>query len=245
MARPAQSNSPAAFRVAAAALAGVPVGFAAGAILGGQLLAASPPAEAGRLVLACALFGALFVGATLALSAFLLAPKPARIVTIVAGACSFAVAIYMVRAFVVDRMAQADALDAALQAMPRFELSLTVDEPARPPFSSLVYDSLDRSYRALRPGGWRCTGRGSRAHALALHQALRHVGPDTGEGCARRVSWRIDQGELMQGCADGDQALFAAADAMVDSTERRSSCRRSSEPLAGLPSRPQPHLDGN
>lgn len=206
----------------------MPVGFAAGAILGAQLAAADGTAEAAGLILACALFGALFVAASMALAAILLAPKPARIVTLIAGACSFAVVIYLVRDFVVDRMAQAEALDAALQAMPRFELSLRVDEPNRPPFERLVYTSLHRSYRALRPGGWRCTGRGRRADALALYQALRTLRPSSGEGgCERRVFWRVDDGELLRLCVDGEgHALFAAADAMIEHTERRSSCRR-------------------
>ena len=227
MATPAESNSRGAFRIAAAVLAGAPVGFAAGAVLGGQLLAASAITEASRLILACALFGALFVGALMALAATLLAPKPVRIVTLVAGAVSFAVVVYMVRDFIVYRMAQADALDAAHQSLPRFELSLTVDEPNRRPFSSLVYESLGGTYSALRPNGWRCAGQGNREQTLVLYQALRQVQPTrASSGCERQVSWRINDGELMQGCADGNDQLFSVADAMVEDTERRSSCRR-------------------
>ena len=231
----AAADTPDALRIAAAALAGAPVGFAAGAVLGGQLLAAGGTGEAGELILACALFGTLLASAMMALAAMLLAPKAARIATLIAGAVSFAVVIYMVRNFIVDRMAQADALDAAYQSLPPFELSLTTDEPNRTPFASLVYESHGGTYSALRPGGWRCTGKGNREQALALYQALRQVRPSATDGdCERRVSWRIDDGEWLQGCADGGgPTLFSAADVIVESTERRSSCRRAEDASPG------------
>ena len=224
----AAADTPDALRIAAAALAGAPVGFAAGAVLGGQLLAVGGTGEAGKLILACALFGTLLASAMMALAAMLLAPKAARIATLIAGAVSFAVVIYMVRNFIVDRMAQADALDAAYQSLPPFELSLATDEPNRRPFASLVYESRGSTYNALRPGGWRCTGKGNREQALALYQALRQVRASDAEGgCERRVASRIDDGEWVEGCINGvDSALFSVADAMVEVGERRSSCRR-------------------
>ena len=225
----AAADTPDALRIAAAALAGAPVGFAAGAVLGGQLLAVGVTGgtgEAGKLILACALFGTLLASAMMALAAMLLAPKAARIATLIAGAVSFAVVIYMVRNFIVDRMAQADALDAAYQSLPHFELSLATDEPNRRPFASLVYESRGGTYNALRPGGWRCAGKGNREQALALYQALRQVRASDG-GCERRVASRIDDGEWVEGCVNGvDSALFSVADAMVEVGERRSSCRR-------------------
>ena len=233
----AAADTPYALRIAAAALAGAPVGFAAGAVLGGQLLAVGATGEASKLILACALFGTLLASAMMALVAMLLAPKTARIATLAAGAVSFAVVIYMVRNFIVDRIAQADALDVAYQSMPRFEFSLTIDEPNRRPFASLVYESLGGTYSALRPGGWRCAGRGNREQTLALYQALRQVRPSAADGdCDRRVSWRIDDGEWLQGCADGEgPTLFSVADVMVEGTERRSSCRRTEDRSSGPP----------
>ena len=229
MATPAESDSQGAFRIAAAVLAGTPVGFVAGAVLGRQLMTAESSAQASGSILACALFGALFVGAAMALAAMLLAPKPVRIVTLIAGAVSFVVVFFMVCNFISARMARAEALEAALQSMPRFELSLTTEAVNRRPFSSLVYESQDRTYDALRPNGWRCEGKGNREQTLALYRALRQVQPaEAGSDCAYQVSWRINEGEPMQGCADGnDQLLFSVADAMVEDTQRRSSCRRS------------------
>ena len=228
MATPAGARSPDALRIAAAVLAGAPVGFAAGAVLGGQLLAAGDAAEAARLILACGLFGALFAGALMALLATLLAPKPGRIVTLVAGAASFAIVIYMVRDFVVERMERADAVEAAFRAMPRFELALTVDERSRAPFASLVFESPSGAYVALRPGGWRCEGKGNREQTVALYHALGQLRPGAvDDGCERRAAWRMDGGKQLEACADGNnQALYAIADAMVEDTERRSSCRR-------------------
>ena len=226
------ADTPDAFRIAAAALAGAPVGFAAGAVLGGQLLAAGASGEAGEIILVCALCGVLLASAMMALAATFLTPKPTHIVTLTVGAVSFAVVVYMVRDFIVDRMEQADALDAAYRSMPRFELSLSVDAPNRPPFSSLVYESLGGTYTALRPGGWRCEGQGSREQAVALYGALRQVRPSAANGgCERRVSWRIDDGAWEQGCADGNNHTpFSVADDMVERTERRSSCRRADDP---------------
>ena len=208
-------------------LAGAPVGFAAGAVLGGRLLATDDAAEAAKLILACALFGALFVGALMALLATLLAPKPGRIVTLVAGAVSFAIVFYMVRDFVVERMERADALAAAFREMPAFELALTAEERSRWPFASLVFDSSSGAYVALRPGGWRCEGRGNRDQTVTLYLALGQLHPGAVDaGCERRASWRVADGEQLEACADDDQALYAVADAMVEDTERRSSCRR-------------------
>ena len=227
MATPAEARSPDALRIAAAVLAGAPVGFAAGAVLGGQLLAPGDAAEAARLILACGLFGALFAGALMAVLATLLAPKPGRIVTLVAGAASFAIVIYMVRDFVVERMERADAVEAAFRAMPRFELALTVDEPSRAPFASLVFESPSGAYVALRPGGWRCEGKGNREQTVALYRALGQLRPCAVDGCERHVAWRMDGGDELEACADGySQPLYDIADAMVEDTERRSTCRR-------------------
>ena len=227
MAAQAESRSPDALRIAAAVLAGAPVGFAAGAVLGGRLPAPGDAAETARLILACGLFGTLFAGALMALVATLLAPKPGRIVTLAAGAASFAIVIYMVRDFVVERMARTDAVEAAYRLMPRFELALTADERSRAPFASLVFESPSGAYVALRPGGWRCTGEGNREQTVALYHALRQLRPGAVDGCERHVAWRIDGGERLEACVDGhNQALYAVADAMVEDTERRSSCRR-------------------
>ena len=65
---------------------------------------------------------------------------------------------------------------------------------------------------------------------MALYQALRQLQPGTVlGGCEHRVAWRTDGGEQLAACADDEQALYAVADAMVEDTERRSSCRKAEE----------------
>ena len=226
---PAQrESSGGGLRLAAAVLAGAPVGFAAGALFGARALAADTPAEAAGGILAAGLFGALFCGAAMALLALLLPPRPVRIATLVAGAVSFAILVYMVQDFVSDRMARAQAFDAAYAGMVGFELALAAKEANRRPFSSLVVQSETRAYEALRPGGWRCEGRASRAQTWALYQGLQGLRASGVEAdCERRASWRIAGGEPVAACLDGrGDALFAAADRLVEDTERRASCRR-------------------
>ena len=231
----------AAFRVAAAGLAGLPVGFAAGAVLGGRLL--TSPEDGGATLLALGAFGALFGAGIMAFAATLLPAKGARRATVGVGAVSAAVVAYMVFEFVTDRMVRLRAFDEAYAALPAFELAFEARDPERKPFATLSYNSETRAYTARRPGGWRCQGNGARTHNMALFEGLRAaqgvddavarqmVEGSAADGCKLRVSWRIAQDPEVVRCASpAAERLIAAADAMIETTERKSSCRRAEAP---------------
>lgn len=222
----------AAFRLAAAALAGVPLGLAGGALLGGRMLAnPSDPAAVGT-ALACAAFGALLVSGAMVLAVMLLTPKAGRLATLVGGVASIAVVVYAVQDFVGHRMAQARAFDEAYRLMPRFDLALVAESASRRPFSKLHFESETGQYTAERPGGWLCQGQTSREQTLTLFEGLGHVANgrganvDAAGACQMRATWQMG-GVSGEKCLDVDgQALIAAADTLIDATERRSSCRR-------------------
>ncbi len=229
-------------RSVAGALSAAPVGFAAGAVLGGRYLV-DPGSATGIVVLGFALTGAALAATGLATATALLPPKPARIATLVAGVVSFGILAYMVSDYIVDRVEKARAFDDAYAGLGPFELTLESTDRRRRPFSELTFESdsaLDtRDYTALRPGGWLCRGRGNREHTMALFRGVRAAEGDgyaTGR-CSRRASWRIaGEAPTTDRCADagdGFAALFAAADEMIEETKRYASCRRA----AGLRSR--------
>ena len=231
----AERRSGIAFRLAAAALAGAPLGFAGGALLGGHTLTDPTAPEAGATILACAFFGALFVAGAMMLATTLLTPKAARIATLIGGAASVSVVVYVVQDFIGDRMAQARAFDAAYERMPLFELTLEAANPNRSPFSKLQYESGQRQYAAHRPGGWLCRGTGNRQQTVALFEGLGNLqdsqeSTDTAaDNCQLSASWRVGD-VAIERCLDSDgQALIAAAETMVEATERRSSCQRIDE----------------
>ena len=230
----------AAFRVVAAGLAGLPIGFAASAVLGGRLL--TTPEDAGATLLALGAFGALFAAGIMAFAATLLSAKAARRTTMAVGAVSAAVVVYLVFDFVADRMARLRSFDEAYAALPTFELAFTARDLERKPFSTLTYDSETRAYTARRPGSWLCQGKGARAHNMALFEGLRaaqDTAPAQGsaapeaeaDDCKLHASWRIAQGPWVVSCAATTaEPLVAAADRMVEDTERKSSCRRAEAP---------------
>ena len=230
----------AAFRVVAAGLAGLPIGFAASVLLGGRLL--TTPDDAGATLLALGAFGALFAAGIMAFAATLLSAKAARRATMAVGAVSAAVVVYMVFDFVADRMARLRSFDEAYAALPTFELAFTARDLARKPFSTLTYDSETRAYTAHRPGSWLCEGTGGRAHNMALFEGLRAaqgttLAPESAapeaqaDDCKLRASWRVAQGPWVVSCAaTATERLVAAADGMVEDTERKSSCRRAEAP---------------
>lgn len=216
-----------AFRVAAAALAAAPVGFATGALLAARFSTPATQTD-GLTLLGAGLVGAFAAAGLMALAAVSLPPKPARIATLVAAGASFAILVYMVQDFVRDRLAQAAAFDAAYQRMPSYQLTLHARNPRRDPFSQLTYDSETRSYQTTRPGGWLCTGSGNRTHTFALFEAMRITVVEAQPRCEERVSWRTtgDAAEASHGCVADGNALFAAADELVEATARKASCRR-------------------
>lgn len=225
-ARPKQAST--AFRLAAAALAAAPVGFAGGALLGARLLL-PPAAASGLAIAACGLFGAI-VGALVAGGAALsLSPRAGRWLTLVVGGASFAVLVYLVRDFVVDRMAQNRAFDAAYAAVPAFAFTVATEDPYRRPFSQLAYESTEHVYSAVRPGGWRCAGNGRRQDHVALFEALRRVSAGTAETCPRRLEWRIGDNAAASACLPEDAPLLVVAATMTEATARRASCRRLGE----------------
>ena len=214
------------FRIAAAALAAAPVGFAAGVLFAAWFSAEAETAD-GLTLLGAGLGGALVAAALMALAAVSLPPKPARIATLIAAGASFAILVYMVQDFVRDRLAQAAAFDAAYERMPRYQLTLHARDARRGPFSELTYDAEARSYRATRPGGWLCTGTGSRAQTFALFEAMQATAVEAQPVCAQRVSWTTGEaGEALHGCVDDGNAAFAAADELVEASARKASCRR-------------------
>ena len=232
----AAASSGIAFRFAAAALAGAPVGFAGGALLGGRLLTDPADPAAGPTILLCGAFGALFAAGLMAAVVALLTPKAARLATLAGGVASIAVVVYVVQDFIGDRMAQARAFDAAYQRMPPFEIVLEAENRNRSPFSKLQYESEHRQYTAQRPGGWLCQGEGNREQTMALFEALGDArNPEQANNgtvaieCGLRAAWRIDDVAVEKCLGTGDAALFAVADALVEATERRSSCRRLEE----------------
>lgn len=217
-----------AFRLAAAALAAAPVGFAAGAVLGARAL---PPGTASGLAIAgCGLFGAVIGALVVGGSALALSPRAGRLLTLVVGGASFAVLVYLVRDFVVDRMAQNRAFDEAYAAVPAFAFSVATENPHRRPFSQLTYESTGHAYSAVRPGGWHCAGNGSRRDHIALFEALRAVSPAASplaDPCPRRLEWRIGNAAPASACLPEGAPLLAIAGAMTEATARRASCRRS------------------
>lgn len=235
-----QNGRDAAFRVVAAGLAGLPIGFAASAVLGGRLL--TTPDDAGATLLALGVFGALFAAGIMAFAATLLSAKAARRTTMAVGAVSAAVVAYLVFDFVADRMARLRSFDEAYAALPTFELVFTARDSAREPFSTLSYDSETRAYTARRPGRWLCEGKGARAHNMALFEGIRaaqgaealaqSAAPEAeADDCKLRASWRVAQGSWVVSCAaTAAERLVAAADGMVEETERKSSCRRAEAP---------------
>ena len=216
------------FRVAAAALAAAPVGFAAGALLAARQLA-TPAAVDGLTILAHGLTGAIVAALLLTMAALTLPPKPVRIATLVFAGASFAILVYMVQDFIVDRVERAQAQDAVYQDMPHYELTLWAKNPQREAFSQLQFNSETRRYVANRPGGWRCEGIGTTSQAVVVFEAMRTVEPEADPSCDLRASWRTigeATGMDKHGCVGNDNALFAAADNMVEATERKASCRR-------------------
>lgn len=228
MSAPPQSGI--AFRIAAAALAGAPLGFAGGALLGGRLLADPAHAQAAATVIACALSGTLFVGGLMALSAVLLAPRTARTVTLASGVASAAVVVYLVQDFVGARIAQARAFDAAYERLPDFKLEIAADNPNRSPFSELQYSSDERQYTAQRPGGWLCQGQATRAQTMALFKAMAATPTSTNTAttsanCQLRTNWHHGD-TAVETCLNAHHEILLAADKMIEATERRSSCQR-------------------
>ena len=248
-------QQPSGFRIAAAALAFAPLGFVGGAVLGAHLNAdvlagadfvdKNAAAAAGAAMLGHGLFGALAAALTAAGVAATLPAKPVRIATLVAGGASFAVVFYLVANFAARRMAAAEAADVAYEAMPPFEFTLASDDARRVPLSSLGFNSRSRDYTARRPGGWLCRGRASRQDTVAMFLALPVVpqpvgdgthaqtgkerAPDSASDCPLRATWRIADGDERAACIDDSVPLAVAADAMVDATERKASCRRERE----------------
>lgn len=230
-------------RAVAGALSAAPIGFAAGALLGVRYVAvqggAGVSGAAAFAVLLSALVVALLAAIAMGVVTASLPPKTARVTTIVVGAMSFAILVYMVQDFVVHRLEQSRAFDVAYSRVPSFELTLTSADRQRRPFSTLAFDadrqSDTRDYEALRPGGWFCRGGGRRQDSLALYRGIRAAEKDSpADGrCDRRATWRIADEEPVTGrCADegdGFAALFAAADEMIDSTQRYASCRRATD----------------
>ena len=216
------------FRVAAAALAAAPVGFAAGALLAARQ-PATPTTVDGLTILAHGLTGAIVAALLLTLAALTLPPKPVRVATLVLAGASFAILVYMVQDFIVDRVERAQARDATYRTMPHYELTLWAKNPQREAFSRLQFNSETRRYAARRPGGWLCEGTASTGQAVVVFEAMRLVELEARPSCDLRASWRTIGGALgtdQHGCVDYNNALFAAADSMVEATERKASCRR-------------------
>ena len=221
--------------MAAAALAALPVGFAVGALVGARLLAPSAAAAgaqgASALAIAgCGAFGAAALALFAGGAALAIRPRAARILTFALGGASFAVMVYATRHFVVDRMAQSRAFDAAYAQVPPFAFSLETDNAGRRPFSALAYEG--HGYRATRPGGWHCDGNARRRDHLALFEALRALEPAAAEGCPLRVAWRRGNAPETSACIAADAPLLAAADAMVEATARRAVCRRNADEVS-------------
>lgn len=216
------------FRIAASALAAAPVGFAAGAVLTGRQLAAVGEVD-GFTILSGALLGAIAAALFFAAAASTLPPKPVRIATLVCAGCSFAILIYLAQDFVRERLAAGAAVDAIYEAMPHYSLTLWAKDPDRRAFSRLEFRSDTGDYVAHRPGGWRCEGPGYAEHAVAVFEAMDETELTTDASCSLRASWRnIDAPTDTErsGCVSLGNALFAAADEMVEGTERKARCRR-------------------
>ena len=225
-------------RAVAGALSTAPIGFAVGAFLGGRYLVVQG-GSAGSAILLGALVVALLAAVGMGVVTAYLAPKLARMTTIVAGGVSFAILVYMVQDFVVHRVERARAFDVAYASVPTFELTLASADRQRRPFSVLAFQadrqSDTRDYQALRPKGWFCFGGGRPVDALALYRGIRAAEKDgVADGpCSRRAAWRIDREKpVNERCADdgdGFAALFDAADEMIDSTQRYASCRQATD----------------
>ncbi len=241
MADPDQGTSRTAGRLGralAGALSAAPIGFAVGALFGGRYLVVEGASD-GASILIVALFGALLAAVAMAAATTWLAPKPARITTIVSGGISFAILVYLVQDFVVDRVERGRAFDAEFAGIPSFELTLESTDQQRRPFATLTYQanrqSDSRDYEALRPRGWFCRGGGRRQDSLALYRGIRATEKDTpADGpCERRASWRIDgEQAVADHCADAGEGfamLFAAADTLIESTARYASCRQATD----------------
>ena len=226
-------------RAVAGALSAAPIGFGAAAFLSGRYLiadVAADPQSAGVVILGYALLGAAVAAGAMASLCVLAPPRPARIVTVIAGGLSFALLVFMASDYVMDRIDRAEAFDDAYAALPAFEVTLESSDRHRRPFSTLTFtfdpQTETRDYQALRPGSWLCRGRSHEKHAMKMFEALlaAEEQPRPSEGCGRRASWSL-KGEAVVtgGCADDGEAfalLFATADDMIEATERRSSCRR-------------------
>ena len=230
-------------RAVAGALSAAPIGFAAGAFLGGRYVVIQGGAGVSDAAASAVLLGALVVALLAAIAMGILTaylpPKPARVTTIVAGGISFAILVYMVQDFIVHRLEQSRIFDAAYARVPSFELTLTATDRQRRPFSTLAFQadrqSDTRDYEALRPGGWFCRGAGRPKDSLALYQGIRAAEEDDDADvpCYNRAAWRVSGEEpVTERCADegeGFAALFAAADEMIESTQRYASCRQASD----------------
>lgn len=226
-------------RAVAGALSAAPIGFGAAAFLSGRYFiadVAADPQSAGVVILGYALLGAGLAAGSMALLCVLTPPRPARIATVVAGGLSFALLVFMASDYVMDRIDRAAAFDEAYARLPSFEVTLESSDRHRRPFSTLTFtfdgQTETRDYEALRPGGWFCRGRGQEEHAMGMFEALRAAekDPTPSEGCARQAFWTIEgEAEVIGRCADDGEAftrLFTTADDMIETTERRSSCRR-------------------
>ena len=215
--------------IVAAALAWAPIGFAGGLAFGARALGVAD----GASLLACGVAGAGLAATVMAAVAARLPARIARVATVIAAAVSFGILAFLVRDFGADRAARAEALAAAYQRLTPFKLRIESTISRRRPFSALLFDSATRGYTASRPGGWRCRGRGSREDAVILHRLAAELNQRRGEeanDCATR--WLLTTGDaagqapLLDGqCATGTRLLIAA-DAMIERTARRASCRR-------------------
>lgn len=226
-----------------AAFTATPIGFVVGAFIGGRMLEGQGAQDGVNILLAGFAGGVSTLFVTY--GAMRMLPQGARRPTAIGiGVVSFVILAYLIENFVSERMRLARQFDAAYAQMPAYEMTMEYrHNPGRRPLSRLAFESPVREFRAIRPGGWLCTGTASREQDYALFRALEAAfeasgraidgvgkadGAD-GAACALvYITWRFES-TAIDLCTDDRATLAgveAASDAMVEHNQRTSSCSR-------------------
>ena len=205
---------------ALAAIAATPLGFVAGAFIGARVASTTE----GVALLGWGVGGAVLLAALAYALARALTGRRLLIAALVLGASSFALLAFMVEDYIAERIRAADAFDAHYATLPHFSLELHHVDPTRQPLSRFTFDATTLEFTATRPGNWHCTGKASREERAELHTALQTMPVAAGDTCTTTAKWQVADAPPVESC--DSETLIPLADAIIQTHERRTRCRR-------------------
>ena len=205
---------------ALAAISATPLGFVAGAFVGARIASTTE----GVALLGWGIGGAVLLAALAYALARALTGRRLLIAALVLGASSFALLAFMVEDYIAERIRAADAFDAHYVTLPHFSLELHHVDPTRQPLSRFTFDATTLEFTATRPGNWHCTGKASREERAELHAALETMPTAPATPCTTTAKWHIGDAPPVESC--DNETLIPLADAIIQTHERRTRCRR-------------------